>query len=306
MIYIDRKDKSFIALCMLGIILFLSAIGWNAEHAKYFLDWQWFDGMVALKIIAVLAASYIFLLYRRSSSMTANVIKSILMLYLVLYLLELGNVAILTTPFPAHDAQIVSLDRLVGFHELIMLQWMHHYPAFTHIIWFFYFSMLMLMHGVPIALAFNKNMRSVYHYFLSFLISLIVGYIIFYFYPTMTSPAFSYPHHFFTSFQLNTLHQFELERAHRAIHFDLIGGVVSFPSFHAIWAVLMMYFMWQNPLLRYPVFIIGYIILASTILTGWHYFMDVYAGIAVAIVSIWLAEKCMGQKDIMRNEMEMR
>lgn len=302
MIQINRRDKFFISLCMLIVVLFLCAIGWNAAHAKYYLDWQWFSGTFGFCLTFI----YAFLLSLHKNSVVRNVIKSVVMLYLILTIVEFCNTAVLTTPFPTHDAQIVSLDRLVGFHELIMLQWMQHLPGFSHFIWFFYFLLFALMHAAPIALAINNEMRSVYHYYFSFLISLIIGYAIFYFYPTMTSPAFSYPHHFFTAFQLNTLHQFELERAHDSIHFSLVGGVISFPSFHAIWAVLVMYALWSNPLLRYPIFIVGLIILASTILTGWHYFMDVYAGIAVAILSIWLAEKCLGQKEIMRNGMGMQ
>jgi len=59
-------------------------------------------------------------------------------------------------------------------------------------------------------------------------------------------------------------------------------GIVCFPSFHVIWAVLCVYAFWGFRWLRFPALILGSIIVVSTISTGWHSFVDVLAGLLLA------------------------
>jgi membrane-associated phospholipid phosphatase len=67
------------------------------------------------------------------------------------------------------------------------------------------------------------------------------------------------------------------------------AGVVCFPSFHVIWAILCAGALWTFRRLRVPVSILALLIVLSTMTTGWHYFSDVLAGIAIAALSIALA-----------------
>jgi len=68
-------------------------------------------------------------------------------------------------------------------------------------------------------------------------------------------------------------------------------GIVSFPSFHVIWAILSVRALWGFRLLRIPVSLLSIMIIASTLTTGWHYFTDLIAGIIVAIVSMYIVKK---------------
>jgi len=70
------------------------------------------------------------------------------------------------------------------------------------------------------------------------------------------------------------------------------AGVVCFPSFHVIWAILCARALWSFPFLRIPASLISGMIILSTMTTGWHYFSDVLAGAIVAIISIAFSERC--------------
>ena len=67
------------------------------------------------------------------------------------------------------------------------------------------------------------------------------------------------------------------------------AGIVSFPSFHVIWAVLCARALWGFQRLRIPLALLSGMIVISTMTTGWHYFSDVLAGLIIAFVSILIA-----------------
>ena len=68
------------------------------------------------------------------------------------------------------------------------------------------------------------------------------------------------------------------------------AGIMCFPSFHVVWAVLSVRTLWGFRRLRVPVSILAMLISVSTITTGWHYFVDVLGGLVVAGDSILLAK----------------
>lgn len=70
------------------------------------------------------------------------------------------------------------------------------------------------------------------------------------------------------------------------------AALVCFPSFHVIWAVLCCAALWGWRGLRIPAALLSCMIIVSTVTTGWHYFVDVLAGLAIAAVSLAFAIWC--------------
>ena len=63
------------------------------------------------------------------------------------------------------------------------------------------------------------------------------------------------------------------------------SGVVAFPSFHVVLAVLSVVAVWRIRWVKWFAFAVGLLICVSTITTGWHYGIDVIAGLAVVLLS---------------------
>jgi membrane-associated phospholipid phosphatase len=62
-------------------------------------------------------------------------------------------------------------------------------------------------------------------------------------------------------------------------------GLICFPSFHTILAILAGIALWSIPYLRWPAAVMATLIVISTVTTGTHYVIDVVAGIGVAAVA---------------------
>ncbi len=69
------------------------------------------------------------------------------------------------------------------------------------------------------------------------------------------------------------------------------SGVICFPSFHVVWAVLCSYALWGFRRLRIPVCVFSSLIVISTLTIGNHYFCDVIAGAVLAAVAIVITER---------------
>jgi len=69
------------------------------------------------------------------------------------------------------------------------------------------------------------------------------------------------------------------------------AGIVCFPSFHVVWAMLCARALSTFRLLRIPVTLFAGVIVLSTLTTGWHYFVDVLGGFGVASISMWIASR---------------
>jgi len=65
---------------------------------------------------------------------------------------------------------------------------------------------------------------------------------------------------------------------------DSFGGIVCLPSFHAFWAIISAQALYSFRYLRYPAIVIAALVTVSTITTGWHYGVDVIAGVLMVIV----------------------
>jgi hypothetical protein len=76
-------------------------------------------------------------------------------------------------------------------------------------------------------------------------------------------------------------------------HLDLLGlgGIVTFPSFHAASAVLFAWALWAVKWMRPIALLANGAMLAATPLNGGHYFIDVIAGVVIAVLAIVAARR---------------
>jgi membrane-associated phospholipid phosphatase len=68
-------------------------------------------------------------------------------------------------------------------------------------------------------------------------------------------------------------------------------GIITFPSLHSAFAVILAFACWPLPMLRWIGIAINAVMLASTPVDGAHYFVDIFSGLALAAVAIVVARR---------------
>jgi membrane-associated phospholipid phosphatase len=68
-------------------------------------------------------------------------------------------------------------------------------------------------------------------------------------------------------------------------------GIVTFPSYHTVMAVVLIYAVWPFKWLRLMLVPLNIVMIFSTPIDGGHYLTDVLGGIAIALVCLWLSQR---------------
>jgi membrane-associated phospholipid phosphatase len=67
------------------------------------------------------------------------------------------------------------------------------------------------------------------------------------------------------------------------------AGIVAFPSFHVLLALLSAVALSAMRQLRVAAWVLALLICVATLTTGWHYLTDVFGGIALTLISVAVA-----------------
>jgi membrane-associated phospholipid phosphatase len=151
--------------------------------------------------------------------------------------------------------------------------------------------------GIPIALGAMRQYRRLQLFTLATALSLLVTIVI-----SVFVPAFGVynglsikidPAVFASGAYLSSLHDMPLIRDGTLRQLDIsnLAGIVTFPSFHACAAVLFLWALWGVWWMRPLALIANVGMLLATPMAGGHYFVDVFAGIAVAVLAIAAANR---------------
>ena len=161
--------------------------------------------------------------------------------YFLIYL-SLGYLAtsIQFTPFHPIDPTLIHLDKLLHFDSVTALQWGCHFQLLHLLLELFYGLLPYQLLFLPYFLAFFPGQeRSVKVFYLATLISTLIGGSIYYFFPTV-APAHYFHCHLFSLEEKNTYYKFYSLHHYLPIY-SSDGGLIAFPSFHVIWALLITY-----------------------------------------------------------------
>ena len=202
--------------------------------------------------------------------------------------------------FPLWDAALARLDEAMGFHWPAMLGWFDANPAIAAVLAPCYSAFLPQQPVVLIALVLVARAREAQAIFLAGLIGLAVTHAIAFLLPAYGAYAYydilasQHPNIDLVSVAA-LVPEHALVRAGALLDFDsqVRLGLITFPSYHALLAVVLAWGWWFVPYLRWPGLALNAGMLIATPLHGGHYLFDVLVGTALAIACIAIAHRIM-------------
>lgn len=193
---------------------------------------------------------------------------------------------------PMMDARLASLDQALGLDWRAYFSFIYERPKLIAAVVLGYSMLGWQTFAIPIALGFARRYRRLQEFTLAFALALVATTIISAFVPAIGTydqlgikpdPAIFTPGAY-----LDQLRDLPLVRdgALRELSVTSLAGIVTFPSFHAAAAVLYFWVLWGVWWMRPVALIANGAMLLATPMGGGHYFVDVFAGMAVAIAAI--------------------
>jgi membrane-associated phospholipid phosphatase len=199
---------------------------------------------------------------------------------------------------PIQDANLLALDRALGLDFAAFARYVDDRPTLAIWLGVGYNMIRWPITAVPIVLAAIGRFWRIEEFVFAFGLALVVTTIISGLVPAIGAyqqvgfdPATLKsldPQGYFQQF-----HDLPPTRDGTLRHLDLHGlaGIVTFPSFHAASAVLYAWALWPSRLMRPIALIANGAMLVATPVVGGHYFVDVFAGVAVAVLAILAARR---------------
>jgi hypothetical protein len=205
--------------------------------------------------------------------------------------------ALFPLPRPLIDPALLNLDAMLGYHWPGFVLGLARYPAFSHLLGLVYHSSLPQMVVTILLLAALHRRLQLHRFLLVGIISLILAVAIWWVWPSVGPSGFlSIPE----DVRLTTGLYFDnkygaylrmlAEVGPERISPEAITGVVAFPSYHMIMACMVVWFT-RSSILFVPALIANTLMIPAALSHGGHHLIDLFAGVAVFLLSVWLSSK---------------
>jgi len=243
-------------------------------------------GLIALAVVLVICRRWRS--FPRTTHRLAHLTRTVLAL--VLFTNAVSILSYILTgilPLPGCDGALATADRALGLNWLEMYQWLTRHPAIEASAHTLYMSLGPEMLILFFALELLGHHHQARAFFLWIIVSTIAalgigalmpaaGAFVYYHLPVASTTGYVSQWADLRNGTLRIINPFDNQ------------GLVVFPSFHAVLAVLCANAARPLRILKYPLLALNLLIILSSPFEGGHYFIDIIAGIILAALTISL------------------
>ncbi|HEY4140021.1 MAG TPA: phosphatase PAP2 family protein [Pseudolabrys sp.] len=262
---------------------------------------------------SVLGATWWFYTSVRPDRRLQALAEGFTQVLLILLFGTLLSYAAAAVPFPFQDATLLSIDNALGIDRQAYIGFFSRRPWLYNATMLAYFTLMPQFVLVPLVLFFKKQPHRLQQFTFAAGIGLSVTVAISVFTPSITTvyldlglPVYTkIPEALYTP--VPTL---EALRSGTRYWVDLsaIEGLISFPSFHTVAALLFIWALRTVALIRWIALIINASLIAAAPIVGSHYFIDLAGGAVVALLAVmaahWLSRRASSPRPAMDGILE--
>ena len=224
---------------------------------------------------------------RRNGAVVKDLILAVFLLLLLTNVASPAQYAAVALKRPLIDRYLATADAALGVHVPSVTAWTRARPGIGRLLTICYYSLLPQFVLAPIAVVLAlRNRQRVWEYVYHFHFCLIVTLAALALFPA--AGAFAYYGFESTLNQARFIHHFQSLRdgSFSTIRFDDLEGLISMPSFHAAGALMVTWMFRGYRRWFVPVALLNVGLVAATVMTGAHYFIDVVATGGVFLTSL--------------------
>lgn len=197
---------------------------------------------------------------------------------------------------PLADGILSGMDRYLGLSSIAAIETVNRYPKVNLVLAWSYASFLYQILLMPVLLCAFVSAKRAHQFMLAYVLLCTISIIASIPFPSLGAvigqgfdPAtFAYVNEESSRGFIASFTQVR-EAPHFSLSLDIASGILTFPSLHAGMAVLCAWAIWPSRWLRWPFAGLNGLMLVSTVTCGAHYFVDIFAGVAIAILAASVA-----------------
>ncbi|MBI3565026.1 MAG: phosphatase PAP2 family protein [Elusimicrobia bacterium] len=192
------------------------------------------------------------------------------------------------TPSVPIDPLLLRWDRALGWDTAKSLDWVAARPALRWVLTRVYEStdlQLALAPLLPLLAGDRRRSRVFLH---AMVYATLLGCVFYRLWPS-SGPASMIGSPHFPWVQRATYMKYSQVHSWTPVT-TVWGGMIAFPSFHVAWAALTVYAAAGDRRALWPAAALNAAVIASTLILGWHYLVDLPAGLALAGLALFLGE----------------
>ena len=281
----DAGNKAIIISYLLVLTVSIAALTINSFYFHYIGN-NYFPTQTipaAFVLMLVLAGSY---LQFNPEHAIVLIVRELFFFYLVILSLALITDAVQYTPFKLIDELIIHFESTYWLDMVQIIAWTAQYPFFKKVLLFAYTSLAYQLVLLPLFMIVTLNIKKIRSFYFFLLTSALIGFSIYYFFPTTAPASNVYSPFFFEEQRATGIKFYEIHNHLKPT--TLAGGLIAFPSFHVIWAWFCLYLTYGYSGLFFLLLPLNCLLIASCVLLGWHYPLDLLGALLVILASHWL------------------
>lgn len=213
-----------------------------------------------------------------------------------------------TIGLPYRDAELHAIDLWMGLDWEAYLRFVNAHPLLCFVSKLAYSSMAVQYAFTIFVLVASSRFLRIQQYVVAVAVALAITLAVFTFTPSIGTYAFlkiqpeSYAR-LDPVLTFNQMYHLDAMRTHSWSVIHELEGLISFPSFHTVSAVLFTWALYPIRKLRLWVAVLNVALVISAPLQGAHYFVDILGGIATATLALCIvSSRAFGYSSLQRTE----
>ncbi len=258
------------------------------------LEVDFWSVIPALSIAVIVASVWVFYATKRPDDVICGMLEAFLFFVVIGPPLSLMGYPLQAFALPLWDVEFAAMDAAIGFDWINHLTWVSSSPFISASLVYAYGSCMIQLACVIMLLSFARRFDRIRELLSLFVITALIVSVV----STLMPAEGAYPFHqpadnilIWGERIIGTMHV-EHVRQLRSGQFSVVDlgdlkGLVTLPSFHAIFAILLAWSVRDFRWLFIPAAIWNAVVCISAIAVGGHYIVDIFAGAAIAAVAMY-------------------